>query len=163
VNSAPAFAPVAGVEPLVGVPADDPWVAAAHSGHPMIVGTTADEVNTFVRIAPPLAALERRLPLLVGLGSRYLTHRIFAGPADELATRAAVAGSTVSTYRFSWRAPEGGLGACHTIELPFLFGNRAAWQDAPMLAGASWDDDVEPLGVAMRRRWLEFARCAARS
>ncbi|NMO93609.1 carboxylesterase family protein [Actinomycetospora sp. TBRC 11914] len=157
VNSAPAFAPVAGIDPLVGVPAGDPWVAAAHSGHPMIIGTTADETNTFVRIAPPLAALERRLPGLVGLGSRFLTQRVFAGPADRLATRAAAAGTTVSTYRFSWRAPDSGLGACHTIELPFLFGNRAAWQDAPMLAGASWDDDVEPLGRALRRHWLGFA------
>lgn len=160
VNMAPAFAPIAGVEPLIGVSAEDPWVAAAHAGHPMIIGTTADEANTFIRMAPPLRRLEQHLPTLVGLGSRLVTHRVFAGPADRLATRAAAAGTTVSTYRFSWRALDSGLGACHTIELPFLFGNRAAWQDAPMLAGASWDDDVEPLGRAMRARWLAFARGA---
>ncbi|HEY2193235.1 MAG TPA: carboxylesterase family protein [Actinomycetospora sp.] len=163
VNSAPAFAPIAGVEPLVGVPADDPWVAAAHSGHPMIIGSTADEANTFIEIAPPLRRLSARLPTLVGLGSRVLTRRVFEAPAQRLATRAAAAGTTVSTYRFSWRAPDSGLGACHAIELPFLFGTRDAWRDAPMLAGASWDDDVEPLGRAMRRRWLEFAGCAPRS
>ncbi|WP_433801329.1 carboxylesterase family protein [Actinomycetospora sp. CA-084318] len=157
INSAPAFTPVAGVEPLVGVAAADPWVAAAHSGHPMIIGTTADEANTFVHIAPGLRRLRARFPTLVGLGSRLATQRVFVTPAQRLATRAATAGTTVSTYRFTWSAPDSGLGACHAIELPFLFGGRDAWQDAPMLAGASWDDDVEPLGRALRRRWLDFA------
>ncbi|HEY2224732.1 carboxylesterase family protein [Actinomycetospora sp.] len=158
VNSAPAFAPVAGVAPLVGVPAGDPWVAAAHSGHPMIVGATADEANTFIRIAPSLRRLgEGPLARLVALGSRVATRRVFTAPADRLATRAAAAGTTVSTYRFAWHAPEGGLGACHAIDLPFVFGNRAAWERAPMLAGASWDDDVEPVSRALRRWWLAFA------
>ena len=159
-NSAPAFAPVAGVEPLIGVSAADPWVAAAHSGHPMIIGTTADEANTFIRIAPALRRAEAG-PLggLVSLGSRLATRRVFTAPADRLATRAATAGTTVSTYRFTWSAPESGLGACHAIELPFLFGGREAWQHAPMLAGASWDDDIEPLGRAMRAWWFAFARC----
>ncbi|MCD2193813.1 carboxylesterase family protein [Actinomycetospora endophytica] len=161
VNSSPAFAPVAGVAPLIGVPADDPWVAAAHSDHPMIVGTTADEANTFIRIAPPLRRLgDGPLGSLIDLGSRIATRRVFAGPADRLATRAAAAGTTVSSYRFAWGAPESGLGACHAIDLPFVFGNRAAWEQAPMLAGASWDDDVEPVSRAMRARWLEFARGA---
>jgi para-nitrobenzyl esterase len=156
-NSTPAFAPVAGVEPLVGVPVADPWVAAAHAGHPMIIGSTADEGNTFVAIAPPLARLGAG-PLggLVALGSRFTTQRVFAAPADRLATRAAAAGATVSSYRFAWRAPGTDLGACHAVDLPFLFGTRDAWRDAPMLAGASWDDDIEPVGAAMRARWLEF-------
>jgi para-nitrobenzyl esterase len=162
VNSTPAFAPVAGVAPLIGVPARDPWVAAAHSGHPMIVGTTADEANTFIRIAPPLRRLEASpLGAVIGLVSRATTRRVFAAPADRLATRAAAAGTTVSGYRFAWRAPASGLGACHAIDLPFVFGNRTAWERAPMLAGASWDDDVEPVSRAMRARWLEW--CAARS
>ncbi len=157
-NSTPAFAPIAGVEPLIGVPVGDPWVAAAHAGHPMIIGTTADEANTFIRIAPPLRRLgEGPFGPLVDLASGYLTRRVFSAPADRLATRAAAAGTTVSTYRFTWRAPDSGLGACHAIDLPFLFGGREAWQQAPMLAGASWDDDVEPLGRAMRARWLAFA------
>ncbi|MDL5154350.1 carboxylesterase family protein [Actinomycetospora termitidis] len=158
INSAPAFTPVAGVEPLVGVSAADPWVAAAHSGHPMIIGTTADEANTFVHIAPALRRLARRFPTPVAWGSRLATHRVFTWPAQRLATRAAAAGTTVSTYRFTWSAPDSGLGACHAIELPFLFGGREAWQEAPMLAGASWDDDVEPLGVALRAWWCGFAR-----
>jgi para-nitrobenzyl esterase len=161
INSAPAFTPVAGVAPLVGVAAGDPWVAAAHSGHPMIIGSTADEANTFVHIAPALRRLARRFPTAVGVGSRLATQRVFTRPAQRLATRAAATGTTVSTYRFTWSAPDSGLGACHAIELPFLFGGRAAWQDAPMLAGASWDDDVEPLGRALRAWWCGFAHEAA--
>ncbi|MEJ2871849.1 carboxylesterase family protein [Actinomycetospora sp. OC33-EN08] len=156
INSSPAFTPVAGIAPLVGVSAADPWVAAAHSGHPMIIGTTLDEANTFVHIAPPLRRLRRRFPTAVGVGSRLATHRVFTWPAQRLATRAAAAGTTVSTYRFTWSAPDSDLGACHAIELPFLFGGREAWQEAPMLAGASWDDDVEPLGRSLRRWWLDF-------
>jgi carboxylesterase type B len=78
--------------------------------------------------------------------------------AHQAEPELAATGTTASTYRFTWRAPGNPIGACHTIELPFLFGNREAWQDAPMLAGASWDDDVEPLGRALRRWWLRFAR-----
>ena len=50
------------------------------------------------------------------------------------------------------------LGACHCVELPYLVDTACAWARAPMLAGLSWDDDVEPLGARMRSAWLTFAR-----
>jgi len=154
-DSTPAFAPVDGVPPLSpGVT----WTDAARAGHDVLVGSTADEIETFVRISPVLRRL-RRLPVtgqVTAVGSAALTRRVFGAPAERFADDAARAGARTFSYRFAWRSPASGLGACHCIELPFLFGARAAWKGAPMLAGASWDADVEPLGAVLRAAWLGF-------
>jgi para-nitrobenzyl esterase len=39
------------------------------------------------------------------------------------------------TYLFDWQAPGNRFGACHCIDIPFLFGTHDVW-DAPMLEGA---------------------------
>ncbi len=156
-DASPAFAPVDGVAPLAP---GTTWADAARSGHDLIVGTTADEAETFLRISPALDRV-RRLPVLgrvAGLGSAVATHRVFGAAARRLADDAARAGSRVHHYLVEWRAPDSELGACHCIDLPFLFGTREAWTDAPMLAGADWDADIEPLGARMRAGWLGFVR-----
>jgi para-nitrobenzyl esterase len=156
-NSSPAFAPVDGVPPLAP---GTSWTAAAGSGHDVLVGSTADEAETFVRISPALHRL-RTLPLLgrvTAAGAEVATRRVFGRPAERFADDAVDAGVATYSYRFTWGAPASGLGACHCIELPFLFGGRDAWEGAPMLRGADWDRDVEPLGVAVCTAWLAFAR-----
>ena len=156
-DSSPAFAPTAGVPPLT---AGVTWADAASAGHDVLVGSTADEAETFVRISPALHRL-RGLPVLgrvAGAGSALATRRVFGAPAERFADDAALAGARTFSYRFAWRAPASGLGACHCIELPFLFGAREAWEGAPMLRGADWDADVEPLGAVMRAAWLRFVR-----
>jgi para-nitrobenzyl esterase len=156
-DSSPAFAPVDGVPPLsAGVT----WADAASAGHDVLVGSTADEAETFVRISPALWGL-KRLPVLGRLtsaGAAMATRRVFGAPAERFADDAARSGARTFSYRFAWRAPASGLGACHCIELPFLFGARDAWEDAPMLRGADWDADVEPLGAVVRAAWLRFVR-----
>ncbi|GAA4765783.1 carboxylesterase/lipase family protein [Actinomycetospora chibensis] len=156
-DSSPAFAPVDGVPPLsAGVT----WADAASAGHDVLVGSTADEAETFVRISPALWGL-KRLPVLgrlTSVGAAMATRRVFGAPAERFADDAATAGAHTFSYRFAWRAPASGLGACHCIELPFLFGARDAWVDAPMLRGADWDADVEPLGAVVRAAWLRFVR-----
>ncbi|WP_052507680.1 carboxylesterase family protein [Sphingomonas hengshuiensis] len=74
-----------------------------------------------------------------------------------LGIEAAKAGRTSYLYSFDWNGPDTGLGDCHCIDLPFLFGDRAAWQNAPMLAGVDWADQ-ERLGRLMRAQWAAFAR-----
>ena len=156
-DSSPAFAPVDGVPPLsAGVT----WADAASAGHDVLVGSTADEAKTFVRISPALWGL-KRLPVLGRLasaGAALATRRVFGAPAERFADDAARSGARTFSYRFAWRGPTSGLGACHCIELPFLFGSRDAWAEAPMLRGADWDADVEPLGAVMRAAWLAFVR-----
>ncbi len=156
-DSSPAFAPVDGVPPLSpGLT----WSDAAASGHDVLVGSTADEIETFLRISPALWWL-RRTPVLGALtagGGALVTRRVFGAPAERFADDSSRAGARTYTYRFAWRAPASRLGACHCIELPFVFGAREAWEGAPMLAGADWDADVEPLGAVVRGAWLRFAR-----
>ena len=156
-DSSPAFAPVDGVPPLSpGLT----WSDAAASGHDVLVGSTADEIETFLRISPALRWL-RRTPVLGAMtagGGALVTRRVFGGPAEQFADDSSRAGARTYSYRFAWRAPASRLGACHCIELPFVFGAREAWEGAPMLAGADWDADVEPLGAAVRGAWLRFAR-----
>ena len=156
-NSSPAFAPVAGVAPLAPGAS---WADTAASGRDLIVGSTRDEATTFVAISPGLDRLRRTRVLgrTVDAGARVATRRIFTDPALRLADDAARAGAQVRSYSFDWHAPRSGLGACHCIELPFLFGTKQAWRDAPMLAGASWDDEIAPLGDTVRAAWLAFVR-----
>ncbi|HUQ57108.1 carboxylesterase family protein [Lentzea sp.] len=114
-----------------------------------------------------LGAAASRVELLIGHtaddGSPYVPSRehweavtelIFAGPARELAQDWAAAGGQVATYNFSWR-PEGApLGACHCMELPFVF-DPAAWRGAAMLAGQEPDPG---LARTVRSTWAGFAR-----
>src|SRR6185503_16493708 len=59
-------------------------------------------------------------------------------------------------YLFSWRSParDGVMGACHALDLPFVFGNL----DAPgMPAFAGEGADAQPLAEAMMDAWTAFA------
>jgi para-nitrobenzyl esterase len=69
----------------------------------------------------------------------------------------AAAGRKAYVYSFDWNGPDTGLGDCHCIELAFLFGDRAAWGQAPMLAGVDWNE-YERMGRSMRAQWAGFAR-----
>jgi para-nitrobenzyl esterase len=60
-------------------------------------------------------------------------------------------------YLFDWETPfgGGGLGSCHALELPFVFGTG----DNPFVAlFAGSGPDVEALSDAMRAAWVAFAR-----
>jgi para-nitrobenzyl esterase len=57
-------------------------------------------------------------------------------------------------YLFTWPSPTAGLGACHGIELPFVFGTF----DAPLARLSGDGDDAKALSVAVQDAWLSFAR-----
>ena len=60
-------------------------------------------------------------------------------------------------YLFGWRSParEGVMGACHALDLPFVFGNL----DAPgMAAFAGEGADAFALSERIMDAWAEFAR-----
>ncbi|HWO94642.1 MAG TPA: carboxylesterase family protein, partial [Dehalococcoidia bacterium] len=61
------------------------------------------------------------------------------------------------SYIFDWKSPllGGALGACHTIELPFVFGTYAA-PGLSMLVGEG--PEVEELSRKTQDAWLAFAR-----
>ncbi|MGB8861300.1 MAG: carboxylesterase/lipase family protein, partial [Ilumatobacteraceae bacterium] len=83
------------------------------------------------------------------------TDRMFRVPAVRLADAQAEHDPNVWMYRFDWRTPIFGglLGACHALELPFVF-NTLASPLAAMFAGPE-----APQGVAdaMHGAWVAFA------
>ncbi|WP_328319295.1 carboxylesterase family protein [Streptomyces sp. NBC_00388] len=86
-----------------------------------------------------------------------LTARMYAAPLAELGGALEQAGARVHAYRLDWRPAGSALGATHCLELPLLLGGRAAWEGAPMLGSAPWEE-VDALGAALRATWLGFVR-----
>ncbi|UPT62707.1 MAG: carboxylesterase family protein [Hyphomonadaceae bacterium JAD_PAG50586_4] len=86
-----------------------------------------------------------------------LTDLVFRLPARRFA--AAHKGRT-HVYDFSWRsgAYGGTLGACHAIELPFVFNTLSAVSGDKGLAGAN---PPQALADRMTKIWVDFARSGA--
>ncbi len=127
---------------LVGTTRDE-YAAFSH-GNPSFERFTAAELWTEYarlhgeRAQEALACARARLaPADPGsVLSALRGDEIFTGPAVDLARAQARHGARSYLYQFDWSAPQSGLGACHCIDLPFLFGNFGTWQAAPMLQGA---------------------------
>ena len=82
----------------------------------------------------------------------------FAAPARRWSQRAAQQGRRAWLYQFDW-APQGSpLGACHCIELPFVFDSFEAFEQAPMLAGAGPKEQARRsrLSRQVRQAWINF-------
>ena len=94
-------------------------------------------------------------------GNRAILHAIqgdarFGIPTLRFAELYAGRGVPTHVYRFTYSSPalRGVLGACHALELPFVFGNLHA-PDQDRFAGTG--PDVERLSQRMQRAWLSFA------
>jgi para-nitrobenzyl esterase len=126
----------------------------------VMLGATKDDVSPFLVMNPGLAPLLRS-PLLGRLLTATLTplvtRRIFMQPARELARQLRSAGGKATVYRFDWAPKAAPLGACHSIEVPFLLGSAQAWSGAPML-GSDYERSFDTLGREMRSLWAEVAR-----
>lgn len=89
--------------------------------------------------------------------SAIQTDRTFRIPAIRMAEAHANHAADTFMYLFSWSSParRGELGACHAIELPFVFGTL----DAPGMdrfSGAG--PEAERLAGRMMDAWIAFAR-----
>ena len=103
---------------------------AARKKLKIVIGTTADEVHAFT-LARDSESEKKSAALQL---ARY------DWPAQEFAARTQEAGCPTWKYRFMWKAPKSIYDSCHTIELPFVFGTLKAWENAPMLAGATLEE-----------------------
>jgi para-nitrobenzyl esterase len=74
----------------------------------------------------------------------------------ELAEAYSAAGVPASLQIFSHRSALPGLLSGHCLDLPFQFGTRRAWADAPMLDGLD-DEEFEELAAALISELSEFA------
>lgn len=92
---------------------------------------------------------------------RWLTPLVtafaFRWPMLLYARRLRKLGIKVSTRRFTWRPANGGIGACHCLELPLLFGNWEAWKDAPMLQGVT-EAEYKHRGTEFRTAVASFVK-----
>ncbi len=153
--------------------------AGSAKGIPILSGTTADEWKLFTAARPKLrlmdsTKLRRYTAGLVGedradvlldaytTGSSFerwnavMTDHSFAVPSARL-LEAQGAYAPTFAYRFDWRSQllGGVLGACHALELGFVFGTYNE-----KMAGAFFGSGAkaDALSSAMMESWIAFAR-----
>jgi para-nitrobenzyl esterase len=151
-------------------------VAAASKELDVMIGCTAEEGRAYLPVSPPTsevvkAAMDRQggpgtfdcyrssFPELapVLLQAKFTTDSIFCAGSFRLAQLIARQGGTCFAYLFDWAPAGSRYGACHCIDLPFVFGNPDAWHKAAMLAGAE-REQVQALTAEIQDNWIAFAR-----
>jgi len=80
----------------------------------------------------------------------------FEGQTNSLATNFVEKGINSWLYRFDWKSKQSPLGACHCIELPFLFNTFKEWLP-PMIAGLDLNEGLN-LSKILQKTWGAFAR-----
>jgi para-nitrobenzyl esterase len=155
------------------------------AGIPLLIGTTADEWNLFhimrrlpegmddatltrrvARVVPPDRATEAievyraarsgatNDDIFCAIG----TDLVFRIPAVRLADAQSAHQRSTRMYLFSYRSRAfgGELGACHGIDVPFVFDNVDRRGVDLLLGGI--DDDTRALATATSRAWVAMAR-----
>ncbi|HEX6817085.1 MAG TPA: carboxylesterase/lipase family protein [Ktedonobacterales bacterium] len=84
------------------------------------------------------------------------TDWLFRIPAVRMAEARASAPAATYMYEFAWRSPQfnGRLGACHALEIAFVFDNLAQPENEPLAGSAP----PQSLADAMHAAWVAFAR-----
>lgn len=119
----------------------------------VIVGYNADDASPYIRKWTGfLWKTPLRRPLI-----KFLTDKVFRKPALRYAAKLRSAGIETQTYCFSWHPQGSELGACHSIELPFLLGKLEDWGSAEMLKGMT-RKEYEANSAKFRSLWTKFAR-----
>lgn len=169
------FSPVVDGDVLPGAPLDRIRSGAAAEVD-LMVGTNSEEARLFLvptgvgaRMNTPFlyAAAALRFGLPVGGVRRYRANRPGATAGDVLAAvmtdsyyripaiRLAEAHRGAYVYEFGWRSPAcgGALGACHGLELAFVFDNL----DEPSAAGMLGSAPPQHLADLVHKSWVDFA------
>ena len=79
-------------------------------------------------------------------------------PALRLADAHAPASGATYMYEFAWPSPimDGRLGACHALEIPFVF-DTLDLGHGQMMGGALGQNPPQHLADVMHRAWIDFA------
>jgi para-nitrobenzyl esterase len=149
----------AGVDVLVGTTVDEQRLFTVPNGAidfidddtlTAVVGTgyrlPAGGVDVYRTAAPGATPGE----LLADIGTDWF----FRVPAIRLAEAQIANGARAHVYEFAWRSPEfgGRLGACHALELGFVFDTLADGGGRPLLGA----DPPQDLADTMHRAWVGF-------
>lgn len=91
------------------------------------------------------------------LFAAFQTDRIFRWPAIRLAEAQAESGARSFSYLFTWTPPlfAGRVGACHGLEVPFVFGTIRHPALRPLLGSTR---SARGVARAMQEAWTSFAR-----
>jgi para-nitrobenzyl esterase len=159
----------------------DALAGGSAGGVPFLAGTNRHEMNLWRVLEPGLRSLDgpglsQRVQRLVGdaagdLVAVYRSARPEAAPAElweaiwsdrefripSLRATEAQAGRCPATYSylFTWPSPSPGIGSCHALELPFVFGTLDS-KGADAFAGSG--PAAEALATTVQDAWLSFAR-----
>ncbi|MGF6883077.1 para-nitrobenzyl esterase [Nocardia sp. GAS34] len=160
---------------LVAALPSDVLAAQPDRAVPMLVGCTAEEFRFFTVptglaagiTAENLPAVLTRYGVDPAVAPVYSANRPDASAADvfnviitdaafrddtmRIAESVAAAGKPAHVYEFAWRSGIEGLGACHVLEVPFVFDRLAA---APTLTGPN---PPQSLADEVHRAWVDFA------
>lgn len=109
----------------------------------VIIGYTKHEMSAF-----PAVAIDDES---IAWGDSVFGYRSRQWAQDAIA-----AGKKAWLYRFDF-APTTLHGACHCLELPFVFGTFKAFEHAPML-GAAKPAHTDALQSIVQRAWIAFIR-----
>jgi para-nitrobenzyl esterase len=177
VTGSMAFVPVVDGE-LIPASTLSAITAGAGADTPLLTGTTTEEFRLF--LVPSGAAAYVTDEILAGflatlgagpqVAEKYRANRPDASPGDLLAAlitdwyfrlpalavaEARAAGPAPTYfYEFAWRSPASGLGACHSLEIPFVFDNLAA-PGGELVTGPA---PPQALADQMHAAWISFAR-----
>lgn len=84
-----------------------------------------------------------------------LTELVIRVPSIRMAEQHAARGQKAYMYMFEWASPiqDGELGACHALELPFVFGTLELPELAPLIGP---DPLARELADKMMNAWIDF-------
>jgi para-nitrobenzyl esterase len=118
----------------------------------LLIGTNREEMNIYLVPTGVVKSMTRESAL--SALRTVLTDLVFRLPSRQFA--AAHRGRT-HCYEFAWRSAAlgGELGACHALELPFVFNTLASCSGADGIAG---DSPPQRLADSVHRLWADFMR-----
>jgi para-nitrobenzyl esterase len=151
----------------------DALAAGAGSELAVLIGTTEEEFNASVRMAPPDEAAAAEALEAMGLEERgakwyreagvgpadwvgqAVTDRTFRVPALRVAEARSGGPGPTFHYEFQWHSPAlGGIGAVHCLDLPFVFDVL----DDDHVAVVAGDAPPQDLADRMHAAWVAFVR-----
>ncbi len=159
----------------------DGLAAESAAGVPFLAGTNEHEMNLWRVLEPGLRSLDEsglagRVQRLVGeaagdlvaayrasrpaaepveLWQAIWSDREFCIPSLRALDAQAAQSPNAFAYLFTWPSPAPGIGSCHGLELPFVFGTLNS-KGADAFAGSG--PSAEALATTMQDAWLAFAR-----
>ena len=122
------------------------YLAKASARLPVMAGWTHDEMGAFNPIEQASTASS---------ANAHVAAQVFEAPTVKWAQGARSAGKAAFVYSFDWAPANSPFGACHCIELPFVFGTTRAFSSAPML-GSTPSGMLDKLSIQVRSAWLAF-------